>query len=99
MLIVPSAQRFNMSQVVNHPWLRLPPNEMDVTSESDPLMEYRSFEEDEGVAVESELGQQILSHMATLGLDTEVAVRVRHFREELFLMCWKPLILLLLPNK
>ncbi|XP_012937201.1 serine/threonine-protein kinase SIK3 homolog [Aplysia californica] len=65
MLVVDSAQRFTVSDVLSHKWLKATPDEPE------PLVDQGVLVEDEGVSLDSELGQQILVHMSGLGLDAE----------------------------
>lgn len=72
MLVVDSAKRYSVSQIVQHPWMRAGLDD----AENDSLLEENVTEDENIVSADTELGQQILRHMASLGLDTESTIRV-----------------------
>ena len=92
MLVVDSEKRYSIAQIVQHPWMRHQGSEdatpgngragEATTSNLAPApaeLEGGPESEDEecGVFPDSELGQQILSHMANLGLDKDAIIQVK----------------------
>ncbi|XP_059139871.1 uncharacterized protein LOC131928009 isoform X2 [Physella acuta] len=70
MLVVESARRYTISQIVKHTWMHAGSEDLD----NDELL-LDQGEDDNSLSVDSDLGQQILTHMASLGLDIDSTVK------------------------
>lgn len=73
MLVVDSAKRYTVSQIVRHPWMHAG---LDETENDNLLLEEHVGDDETTVSVDTELGQQILRHMTSMGLDSDSIIRV-----------------------
>ncbi|KAK0069240.1 serine/threonine-protein kinase SIK3 [Biomphalaria pfeifferi] len=69
MLVVDSEKRYTIAQIIQHSWMRAGYDECD------ELLDSVACDEEHNTPVDSELGQQILNHMASLGQDIQTTIK------------------------
>ncbi|KAH9499422.1 SIK kinase 3 [Bulinus truncatus] len=71
MLVVDSQRRYSVSQIVQHSWMRAGCDDCG----ADTLLDHNVSDDEHSVPVNSKLGHQILSHMVSLGQDTQATIK------------------------